>query len=193
MSHTSESVTARHCLFLRLVTLCWGAVTLGTALQEPYFCSFCLGGYLGNNEKLVGTWCIMHLSSSPLARSFLLPIPVLYPSTPPPLHFPLRFFNPLKEIKEFRKKENCANQLRFVFGLSKLGMSNYAYQSESKESCCNFDLNRWQIGFATAWIELYWQKDPWEKCVSVQRPWQQWNALDPEVWYRPLDHDFILS
>jgi len=52
----------------------------------------------------------------PLARSFPLPTPVLYPvDPPPPSHFPLRFFNPLKEIKEFKKKENRANQPRFVF------------------------------------------------------------------------------
>jgi len=32
---------------------------------------------------LVGTWCIMHPSSSPPARSFPLPTPVLYPVDPP--------------------------------------------------------------------------------------------------------------
>jgi hypothetical protein len=58
----------------------------------------------------------MHLSSSPprpvlpIAHSGFLPR-----RPPPPSHFPLRFFNSLKEIKEFRKKENRANQPRFVF------------------------------------------------------------------------------
>jgi len=46
----------------------------------------------------------------PIAHSGSLPR-----QPPPPSHFPLRFFNPLKEIKEFRKKENRANQPRFVF------------------------------------------------------------------------------
>ncbi len=91
---------------------------------------------------VVGTRCIMHPSSSPPPR---LVLPIAHsgslPRRPPPL---LRIFHSdsltcgKKSKNSERKKIVPTNPDLF----SLLGMSNSAHRSESKESCCNFDLNR---------------------------------------------------
>jgi hypothetical protein len=107
--------------------------------QKMLLCFIRTSGYPVHNA---------HVKLPPPPGPSHCPLRFFTPSTPPPSHFPLRFFNPLKEIKEFRKKENRSNEPKFVFFIR----DEQFWASIRVKGV----LNRWQTGFATAWIEFCW-------------------------------------